>query len=405
MAPDLVLLPRGADLDALVATPDLRPFDALQVDFAAALSRALTTDVAVRPYPELVALGFWLRPAHLRRVIDSYLSTCVDTVQLPRGLSFHIAPGNVDTIFVYSWMLSLLCGNRSIVRLSTRESEQTRLLLGLLGELLADPAWAGIARRVAFVRYGHDDAITAELSSRCDLRVVWGGDATVNAVRAVPLPPRATELCFPDKFSLALLRASALDELDQPALDALAKAFCNDAYTFGQMACSSPRLVLWLGDDAAVQAARARWWPAVEQRVRQIAHGLGAAEQVDKAVAADLLAMDADVRIEPGPNLVRRVWLMQPAVHADLHCGGGLFHEARLDTLDGLLPLLDRRIQTLAQFGVSRDEWRRFAVDAGPRGIDRVVPIGHALDFSPVWDGINLWRAFLREVDLSAVAA
>ncbi|HSW04734.1 acyl-CoA reductase [Aquabacterium sp.] len=396
----LVLLPAGGDIDTLRHTPDLRPFDAPQIEFAAALSRALTTSPTARQHPELMALGFWLRPAHLKKLIDELLSASADAVQMPRGLCLHIAPGNVDTIFVYSWMLSLLCGNRSIVRLSSRESAQTHALLATLSDLFAEPAWAPVAQRVLFLRYGHDEAITRRLSADCDMRIIWGGDTAVNAVRASPLPPHATELCFPDKFSMSVLRASAVRELDGTALAQLAKALCNDAYTFGQMACSSPRLVLWLGNEADTQAARTMLWPAVEARVPQMAHGLGAAEAMNKAISADLLALDADVHFEPGDPLVQRIWLDVPAVHAGLHCGGGLFHESRITQLDDLLPLLSRRVQTVSEFGFSRQELEQWARQAGPRGIDRVVPVGQALDFAPVWDGVNLWRAFLREIHI-----
>lgn len=400
MSDPLVLLPQGATLEALQATPDLPPFGAPQIEFAAALSRALTTSPAARVHPELMALGFWLRPAHLKKLIDDQLSASADAVQMPRGLCLHIAPGNVDTIFVYSWMLSLLCGNRSIVRISSRESAQTQALLATLGQLFEDPAWSRISAHVLFVRYGHDEQITQRLSAACDMRIIWGGDNAVQSIRAVPLPPHATELCFPDKFSLTVLRASGLSSLDASALNTLARNLCNDAYTFGQMACSSPRLVLWLGGEADTQAARALLWPAVEARVPQMAHGLSAADAINKAVFADLLAMDSDVRIEPGHSLVRRVWLDAPAVHAELHCGGGLFHESRIADLNGLLPLLSRRIQTVSTWGFTRQELQGWARSAGPRGIDRIVPIGQALDFAPVWDGVNLWRAFLREIDI-----
>jgi hypothetical protein len=96
------------------------------------------------------------------------------------------------------------------------------------------------------------------------------------------------------------------------------------------------------------------------------------------------------------------VWLERPAVHAELHCGGGLFHEARVQALDDLLPLLSRRIQTVSQWGFERAELVRFARRGAPRGIDRIVPVGQALAFSPVWDGVDLWRAFTRELDIQA---
>lgn len=397
-----------AQLDAMAACDNLPPFGPLQLEFAAALSRALTGTPAARAHAELVALGFWLRPAHLKRLIDAVPGAhpdpgTVDTTlvrRLPRGLALHIAPGNVDTIFVYSWLISLLCGNRNVVRLSSRASVQTGVLIDVLTTLLAEPRWAAIAERVAVLRYGHDDRITGELSARCDLRVIWGGDEAVRSVRALPLPPHATEQCFPDKYSLALLQADAVAGADDDTMQRLARNFGNDAYTFGQMACSSPRLVLWLGDARATAAAQARFWPAVAGVARQLAHGLGPAEAVSKEVAASLLAMDADVHFDVGPTLVKRVWLDQPALHADTHCGGGLFLESRLTDLDGLLPLLSRRVQTVSHHGIDRTELLGFIDRCRPRGIDRWVPVGQALAFAPSWDGLNLWNAFMREVSI-----
>jgi hypothetical protein len=34
------------------------------------------------------------------------------------------------------------------------------------------------------------------------------------------------------------------------------------------------------------------------------------------------------------------------------------------------------------------------------RAVDRIVPIGTALDFSMVWDGNSLMNVFTREIDL-----
>jgi hypothetical protein len=388
------------DLAALAGRSNLPLFGTLQQDFAAALSRALTTSAAARAFPELVALGFWLRPAHLRTLLDAAAATQGSSVRLPRGLALHIAPGNVDTIFVYSWLVSLLCGNRSIVRLSSRDTPQAALLHGLLAELLALPAWQAVRERVAFVRYGHDDTITARLSALCDLRVIWGGDHTIQTVRAVPLPPHATELCFADKFSLTVLRAAHVAVLDAAALSRLALGLANDTFTFAQMACSSPRLVLWLGDEEERKTARAALWPAFDTVAARYAEHIGPAERLNKRIHADLLAMQAQVHIEPPRGPVQRVWLAQPAVHAALHCGGGLIHESGIAHLSDLAPLLSRRVQTVSQAGIGRDDWANFLQQHDARGIDRVVPVGQALDFAPVWDGHDLWQAFTREVDL-----
>lgn len=396
-----VLLPCEGSLDRLFVASNLPVFGELQLAFAAALSRALTQSPATRRHAELVALGFWLRPSHLRTMLDSQRQRLGDAGWLqPRGLCFHVAPGNVDTIFVYSWMLSLLCGNRSIVRLSSRDSEQTRCLLDTLGTLLAQPEWAEIAQRVMVVRYGHDDSISARLSMACDMRIIWGGDTAVQALRALPLRPTATELCFPDKFSLAVLDVGAVAALDDAALAKLAHRFTADAYSFGQMACSSPRLVLWHGEAAAARDVAESFWAAVERRVAVFDHGLEAADLMNKRVAVDFLAMERDgVHVLPAArNLVQRVWLDAPAVLPQSHCGGGLFHESSFTRFNSLAQLLSRRVQTVAQFGVPAATWQAWLGVEPVAGIDRIVPVGRALDFDPVWDGQDLWVAFTRHI-------
>ena len=45
------------------------------------------------------------------------------------------------------------------------------------------------------------------LSSMCDLRVIWGGDETIRNLRMSPLPARATEIVFADRYSLAVIDA------------------------------------------------------------------------------------------------------------------------------------------------------------------------------------------------------
>jgi hypothetical protein len=54
--------------------------------------------------------------------------------------------------------------------------------------------------------------------------------------------------------------------------------------------------------------------------------------------------------------------------------------------------------QTVTHFGFTSAELREFAVAAGTAGLDRIVPAGEALDFSPDWDGYNLLRDFIRAV-------
>ena len=70
-------------------------------------------------------------------------------------------------------------------------------------------------------------------------------------------------MTFADRWSLLIADANAVDALDDAALRAIAKGFYDDTYLFDQNACTTPRLVYWLGEGAALQTAQARFWAAV----------------------------------------------------------------------------------------------------------------------------------------------
>src|SRR5439155_417971 len=77
------------------------------------------TPGGVRRFPELASLGFFLRRAEMNRALARLRGDAAG-LRFPRGLVFHVPPANVATIFVYSWALSALAGNRNVVRISPR---------------------------------------------------------------------------------------------------------------------------------------------------------------------------------------------------------------------------------------------------------------------------------------------
>lgn len=391
-----IVAPTGGSWSRFQRQGPLPPFDRVASGFAQALSEALLAEP--RRYPEVVALGYWLRRANVRRLQLAFERLQGDQLRLARGMAFHIAPANVDTLFVYSWLLSLLVGNSNVVRLPSTDSQQLSLLLGHIAQVLAGAEFAPLRERTLLVRYGRDDALNRTLSARCDLRVLWGGDATVNRLRQVPLPPAARELCFVDKFSLALLDAETV--LDAADLEPLATGFYNDAFGFGQMACSSPRLVVWRGDGAVVDRAQARFWTALAAKVQARAPEVPLAARMEKLVIQYRLAVDRELRIPASASAyINRLELDSlAALPVSEHCGGGLFYEARIATLADLRPLLSRKIQTLACFGVAAGEARAFLREPGCAGIDRVVPVGEALNFDAHWDGYDLLAEMSREL-------
>jgi len=390
-AEDLTVKDILAPFEVPTASPSM-PFDDDAISLAVALGRRLSTDREARRQPALQALAFWMRKAELLRLRESAMRLEEDgTILVPRGTVFHLPPANVDTLFVYSWLLALLAGNRNIVRLSSRGSGQAELLVRVVNEVLTEHAGSPAADGTVMLSYGRDAVITGALSAVCDVRVIWGGDTTVHAVRKVPLPARAIELAFPDRYSFAAIDAMTVLGLEAPALAELADKFYNDTYWFDQLGCSSPRVVAWVGEASAHEAA-ARFALALHSRIQARGYhvDVGTALAIDTPVTAvhwvanELAIIDLDNLDGLGRD----------------HPGGGTMFQVCIPSLDSLAQVLTARDQTLSHFGFSREVLVGFVRRLGARAFDRLVPMGTALQFNRMWDGFDLIAQFTRHVSV-----
>ena len=253
-----ILSPRISDGEIILNQRILGQFDSAVLDFINEISERILKDYSYRPYPELIAMAFWMRKANITKIREEFEADKRDRLWVGRGIVFHIAPSNVDTIFIYSWFLSMLMGNVNIIRVSSNLNEPVRLLLDLISDIADQKKYSEIKGLYFIVQYEHNDEVTGYFSSLCDMRVIWGGDETIKRIRSIPIKPSAIELIFADKFSFSLINADKFDKTSSK--NDLIKDFFNDAYWFGQNACSSPRMVVWLGDSDTIERARHEFW-------------------------------------------------------------------------------------------------------------------------------------------------
>jgi hypothetical protein len=391
-------------LRRLVEASTLPPFDPVVIDFIDAVSKSVLLDDAMSRMPEMAAVAHWMRKGHISELHEEFKAKRGIRIWLARGVTLHFAPSNVDSIFLYSWFLSMLVGNANIVRLSRRRGNEIALLLNKINLVLQQERFHPLLMRSLILAYDHEDEVTEALSRACQLRVIWGGDESVRRLRTIPMNPLGVDVVFGSRFSLALINASAILAANGKQMRQVAERFCNDAYWFDQMACSSPRLVVWVGEQGNCNHAKQIFWLEVQAEVAkrsiQYAEIVGVNKLVTVYVSAGLGMSD---QVEANPTgCVTRVHLTGDAgpAYRDLECGGGLFFESEIPHLDNLPGLLNERDQTLSYFGFERDEIRNFASLLPARAIDRIVPIGSALSFSTVWDGMDLLQTFSREIDL-----
>jgi hypothetical protein len=304
-------------------------------------------------------------------------------------------------LFVYSWALSALAGNANVVRISERSATAADTVLDALNATLAD-ADPVIGRTQRMITYGRDDAVTAALSAWCDLRVIWGGDAAVQAIRQHPLRPSARDLTFPDRTSWAALSVPGWLAADPAARRAAVAGFANDAYWFDQAACASPRTVFLVGPAVDAPAVRREFLDLLVQAVAARGWQVDAAMAVEKRVHAYGLAASGDATaLEFAGNAVAALTLRDTGAIPRRWLGAGTFPITRVDSLLDLVPVMTRQDQTFSHFGFTPEELRAFATGLAGRGVDRIVPFGSALTFSAIWDGYDLPREFTRLTTLT----
>ena len=380
------------DAASVKAMPGLRQlpiFDDGVLRFLNDLSKALLR--AGRAYSDVATFGFWCRRSAL---LQEKLTYDDRDERLGSGVVFHSTPSNDPVNFAFSFATGLLAGNANIVRLPAKDFAQVRVICDAVRELLAGEHQA-LAPYLAMLKYPPDKAITDALTSLCDTRVVWGGDATIAEMRQSPLKPRANEITFADRHSIAVIDADAY--LASQHKERIAQDFYNDTYFSDQNACTAPRLVVWLGRSKA--EAQREFWASVYALARE-KYELAPVQAVGKLAALDLVASRMRVRLVDGvDNLLYRVKAdeLTPDLMRYKH-NSGFFFEYDAEGLDDILPIADERCQTLTYFGLKEEALRAFFLASRPRGIDRAVPMGKSMDFTLVWDGHDLIRELSRRI-------
>ena len=77
-----------------------------------------------------------------------------------------------------------------------------------------------------------------------------------------------------------------------------------------------------------------------------------------------------------------------------------MFFEYETNDLNKISQYLNKKFQTLTYFGLDKNVCKKIIFDNLTDGIDRIVPIGQALDISLNWDGYNLNKSLTRVIEI-----
>ncbi len=397
MTPILVLAPGGADVSLTepvfyerleeARAHSAKPFDPTRTALVSGVAEALLKGGTAALAPFVTHFAFWIRAAALNKLAQNFAGRLPpQTRARARGLAFHLPPQNVETVFLYSWVLSYLVGNANVVRLPLEVSPDMRRVCDLFLRALE----AAGDRSQLFVHYPSRSEVGTEISRRSDARVLWGGDAKIAAFAGVPLRNGGKSIWFGDRFSFGVMSGAALAALDRAGRASLAQKFFNDVYVFDQMACSSPHAIYVTGErdrhgeaveaflDELTRVARERdGAPATGHAIRKMVEAFAAVASGD-AVATRWADSELTTVVAARPE--RR----------EQRVGGGYLRITFIDSLAAVPGLVREHDQTITHFGFSREEISAAADSLTGFGVSRWAPVGAALDFDFVWDGYDL---------------
>jgi hypothetical protein len=386
------------------------PQDVVVALLDSAASKLLNPDLA--GIEGLAFLSAWLKEANIRRFLKTNFGDRLDAlrgpvpdagstlVAVPRGLAGHWVAGNVPTLGIFSWAMAALAGNASVVRVSREAVGQTRRIFAAISqaevEVLGKRYDGGdLLKHTSVVHFDSAHRQWNEaLSLISDVRVVWGGSESVEAVRRLPVQDHAEDVIFGPKFSVAAVDRKKLAIPDEAA--EVARLLSREVAAFDQAACSSPQVLFLEGSTAEHSSWLDQLHQAMDHMEKRVPRG-----SVAEATAAQIIRLRARHGLAAGGE----VWASAGTRHTILASGEDPLPEAVqgrclfvrcVPDLAAQITRLSPKIQTLG-LAVGDDGLRMAVSLAGARaGVARCVPLGTMNFFEAPWDGMLPLQRLVR---------
>jgi len=384
---------------------ELIPFEGKLLNFLSSLSSNLIKRKESKLMPELMALGFWLRNSNLEKIKkEFFLHAKESVINKPRGVVFHIAPKNVDTIFIYSWALSFLSGNHNIVRISSSGSSLISIILDEISALADTQEYNFINQTQSFLTYTRNNDINSFFSQIANVRMIWGGDETISIFKQSETKPNAKDICFSNKESIACIKSATYIKLDEKKSLKVTEDFYNDSYWFNQMACSSPKFIFFQGSEEENTLCSTLFEESLNKALKKKRHREDITASVSKLKNIFLAASNKNYLKSYEPASYDKATFIdinsEEFLNSTIKCQSGTFGKLFIEDIFDLNYLLKDNFQTLAYFGFSNSKLEEFINSNTKTSIDRVVPFGQALNFDKTWDGHDLMNELVRHVNL-----
>ena len=372
------------------------PFNQQSIDFLAKLSSEIRKSKNLKEFSDLATFAFWCRKNNILSYKNKYSHF---NYRIGKGLIFHISPSNVPLNFAYSFIFGLLSGNSNIIRVPSKNFQQLDILISHIKTILEDIKFKNLYSRTAFIKYSKSSNITDHISAKCDVRLIWGGDETINEVRKSSLPTKSIDITFSDRYSFALLNSDYFINQSNADKEKLYENFYNDTYLMDQNACSSPHIIFWTGKNKS--KAKDIFWNGLNSFIVKKEYIIEDIIAMEKHLELCKKAIDLEGKFDFF-KYDNNIYLLSldtlPEQVDSLRGKCGFFYQYDLNNTHEISSFINTKFQTLAYYGFDKDSLAKTILDKNLMGVDRIVPIGRTLDIDLVWDGYDMISCLSREI-------
>ena len=368
-------------------------FEINTINFLDEVSQEINKNKKYSKYTDIITFAFFIRKKNLIKISKDYKNK---DRMIGRGIAYHITPSNIPINFAYSLVFGLLSGNNNIVRLPSKNFIQIKILYKIFYKTLKKKKYLELYKRICLVKYERSDEISSQLSKKADIRLIWGGDETVNQFQKYATSPRCIDLKFANRYSISIIDVNKLAKLSNNNLENIVNRFYNDSYTMDQKGCSSPQALIWIGKDK--KKIKDKFFNTLS-KIADKKYDNDLAVTNNKIASLSLAAIKSEINFlssHKNFNLIRIKLKNISKQIEKIHPHFGTFVEININNLDELNKIISKKLQTITFYGVDKKKIYDLVFKYGILGVDRIVPIGRALDMGIEWDGYDVIAALSR---------
>tara|TARA_B110000879_G_C11178747_1_gene517320 strand:+ start:1948 stop:3156 length:1209 start_codon:yes stop_codon:yes gene_type:complete len=401
----MYIMKNKVSTDLIFNKLEKNPFEIFSDDvlnFLDYFSKLLLKGKESRKYPDLITFGFWIRKRNLLQKKVNY--NFDNSFQIGRGIIYNIAPSNVPMNGPFSLVFSLLSGNNSILKIPSKKHPQLEIFFEQLE--LAIRKFECMNNRIKILNHEKKFDLVQNIIDNVDGIVVWGSDATIQSIEKHSFSTNFKKLYFPNRNSFVLISKKSLIGSDLGDINNLSENFYNDTLIMDQNACSSPRVIFWLDDidsDSQKNKFEIKKNDFIASFEKLIKTKYEQNEETIHFKLNQLLKDSGNDDYKVPKNFSLNFTLIKSNsfdFNKPMLNRFGYFYEVNLDEINCLNPFLNKRIQTISYYGINKDQIDALLNLKLNKGVDRIVPIGKAIDIDLQWDGIDFINELSRKITI-----